>query len=68
MPYGDAIYQADRTWTAAEQREADAQLGRLAAALSRRLHSLASPARELLRRARPSRVGRRMCMAADSKS
>jgi hypothetical protein len=68
MPYGYAIYQADRTPTAAEQREADAQLGRLSAALLRRLQSLGRPARALLRRARPSATGRRTCVAAGSKS
>jgi hypothetical protein len=68
MPYGYAIYQADRTRTAAEQREVDARLGRLAAALLRRLHSLGRPARVLLRQAGPSRTSRRTCVAAGSKS
>jgi hypothetical protein len=68
MPYGYALYQADRTRTTAEQREVDAQLGRMSAALLRRLHSLAVPARVLLRRAGPSRTGRPTCVAASSKS
>ena len=68
MPYGYAIYQADRTRTVAEQREADAQLGRLSAALLRRFHSLGTPARVLLRRAGPSRTGRRTYVPAGSKS
>lgn len=68
MPYGYAIYQADRTPTAAEQREADAQLGRLSAALQKRLRSLGSPVRVLLRRPRPSPTGRRTCVAVGSKS
>jgi hypothetical protein len=68
MPYGYAIYQADRTATTAEQREADAQLGRLSAALQKRLRSLGSPARVLLRRTSPRQSGRRTCVAAPSKS
>jgi hypothetical protein len=68
MPYGYAIYQADRTPTTAEQREADAQLGRLSAALQKRLRSLGSPARVLLRRPRPTQTGRRTCVAVSSKS
>jgi hypothetical protein len=68
MPYGYATYQAERTRTVAEQREADAELGRLAAALLRRLHSLASPARVRLSRTGRSRASRPTCVVADSKS
>jgi hypothetical protein len=68
MPYGYAIYQADRTPTAAEQREADAQLGRLSAALQKRLRSLRRPARVLLRRPRPSQTGRPTRVAVGSRS
>jgi hypothetical protein len=51
MTYGYAMYQADRIPTAAEQREADARLGRAAAAI-RRLSRLPG---------RPARARRRAC-------
>jgi hypothetical protein len=45
MPsYGYMVYQAERAKSPAEQREADAQLGRLFAALAQWRHSLAKPA------------------------
>jgi hypothetical protein len=51
MPdYGYMIYQAERAMTRTEQREADADLGRQAAALAGLCQSLAQPARALLRR------------------
>ncbi len=45
MNTGYLIYQAERTRTAAEQREVDATHGELAAALNRLWRSLAAPLR-----------------------
>ena len=69
MPtYGYVIYQAERTMTRAEQREADAQLGRLFAALPRWRRSLTRPARALRRQPGISRTSPRPCLPADAKS
>ena len=45
MNTGYLIYQAERTMTAAEQREVDASHAELAAAVSRLWRSLAAPLR-----------------------
>ena len=49
LNYGYMCYQAERTKTPAEQREADAQLGHLFAALAQLLGSLAKPVLALRR-------------------
>jgi hypothetical protein len=50
MPYyGYMLYQAERVKTGAEQREADAELGRRIAALGQLRRSLARRVRGLLR-------------------
>jgi hypothetical protein len=45
LNYGYLTYQAERTMTTAEQRETDAQLGRLSAAFAQLLRPLTKPAR-----------------------
>jgi hypothetical protein len=62
MTYGYAAYQADRTLTAAEQREADARLGRAAAAIRRLGRLLARPARARRRAARVRPADGRLAM------
>lgn len=48
MPYSfHQVYDAERVRTPAERREADAQLGRAAAAVSRLGHHLCQPARAI---------------------
>jgi hypothetical protein len=49
LNYGYLTYQAERTMTQAEQRETDAQLGRLSAAFAQLLRLLTKPARALRR-------------------
>jgi hypothetical protein len=66
--YGYTCYQAERARTLAEQREADAQLGQLIAALGQFLGSLARPVRALRRHSGTGPVGRRACMPAGSGS
>jgi hypothetical protein len=61
MTYGYAIYQADRTPTAAEQREADARLGRAAAAI-RRLSRLPGSSARARRRACARQADGRLVM------
>lgn len=48
--YGYTCYQEERAKTRAEQRDADAQVGQLLAALGQLLGSLAKPVRALRRR------------------
>jgi hypothetical protein len=62
MTYGYAMYQADRTPTTAEQREADARLGRAAAGLRRLSRPLAWRARARRRAARARQVDGRLAM------
>ena len=66
--YGYTCYQAERARTLAEQREADAQLGRLFAALGQFLGSLARPVRALRRQSGTGPVGRPACTPAGSVS
>jgi hypothetical protein len=47
MFYGYTAYQAERPMARAEQRQADAQLGKLCAALAHWRQSLASPVRAI---------------------
>jgi hypothetical protein len=61
MTYGYAMYQADRTPAAAEQREADARLGRAAAAIRRLSRAPAWSARAR-RRARARQADGRLVM------
>ena len=49
LNYGYLTYQAERAKTQTEQREADAQLGRLSAAFAQVLRPLTKPARTLRR-------------------
>jgi hypothetical protein len=49
LNYGYMCYQAERPKTQAQQREADAQLGQLYAALAGLLRPLAAPVRALRR-------------------
>ena len=58
MPYhGYLLYQAERVWTPAEQRSADARLGRRAAALAHVFRSIARPARAPRRQTATGRPG-----------
>jgi hypothetical protein len=61
--YGYLTYQAERARAPAEQRETDAQLGRLSAAFAQLLRPLTKSARALRRR--PG-AGLRPCMPADN--
>jgi hypothetical protein len=61
MTYGYAMYEAGRTPTTAEQREADARLGRAAAAIRRLSRPPAWSARAR-RRARARPVDGRLAM------
>jgi hypothetical protein len=63
--YGYVVYQAERPLARAEQREADAQLGRRFAALAQWRRSLASPARALRRQSGTSPAGPRACVPVD---
>jgi hypothetical protein len=54
LNYGYMGYQAERPKSRAEQRQADAQLGELFAALGQLLGSLAKPARALRRQTGPA--------------
>ena len=58
MNTGYLIYQAERSMTAAEQRRVDDQNGKLAASVTRRVHSFAAPL-NVLRRAHNGRQGSR---------
>ena len=49
LNYGYLTYQAERAKTQTEQRETDAQLGRLSAAFAQMLRPLTKPARTLRR-------------------
>jgi hypothetical protein len=69
LNYGYLTYQAERTMTQAEQRETDAQLGRLSAVFAQLLRLLTKPARALRRQPATSprgRAGRRIEHAAGS--
>lgn len=61
--YGYLTYQAERAKPPAEQREADAQLGRLSAAFAQLLRPLTKSARTLHRH--PG-TGLRPCIPADN--
>jgi hypothetical protein len=61
MPYY-LPYQAERATTGAQQQAADAQLGRLAAALAGLCRSLAQPVRALRRRSSPTPSARPACV------
>jgi hypothetical protein len=56
MNTGYMIYQAERTKSAAEQREVDRSNAKLAAAISRPWRALAAPLRARRARRRPVRV------------
>jgi hypothetical protein len=58
VSFGYVVYQAERTLAPAEQREADAQLGRRCAALAQLRHTLAKPARALRRQSGTSPMSR----------
>ena len=64
--YGYLTYQAERTKTQAEQRETDAQLGRLSAAFAELLRPLTKPAHALRRQPSTSQPGLRPCLPADA--
>lgn len=67
LNYGYLTYQAERTMTQAEQRETDAQLGRLSAAFAQ--CSVHSPSRRALRRQPGTdQPGLRPCMPTDNVS
>jgi hypothetical protein len=68
LNYGYLTYQAERTLTQAEQRETDAQLGRLSAAFAQLLRLLTKPARALRRQPGTDQPGLRPCMPADNLS
>jgi hypothetical protein len=53
LTYGYLAYQAERPKSRAEQREADAQLGQLFAAIAQLLCLLAKPVRALRRQSVP---------------
>ncbi len=61
MNTGYLIYQAERTRTAAEQREVDASHAELAAAVSRLWRSLAAPLRSRHRGQRGTQREERAC-------
>jgi hypothetical protein len=62
---GYVIYQAERPLARAEQRAADAQLGRCCAALAQWGRSLARPARALRRQRDVSPAGARARVPVD---
>jgi len=66
--YGYLTYQAERAKTQAEQRETDAQLGRLSAAFAQLLRPLTKPARAWRRQPGTGQPGLRPCMPADNGS
>ena len=68
LNYGYLTYQAERTMTQAEQRETDAQLGRLSAAFAQLLRPLTKPARALRPQPGTGDPGLRPCMPADNVS
>ena len=68
LNYGYLTYQAERTMTQAEQRETDAQLGRLSAAFAQLLRLLTKPARALRPQPGTDQPGLRPCMPADNLS
>ena len=68
LSYGYLAYQAEHAKTQAGQREADAQLGQLSAALAPWFRSLAKPVRALRRQSGTGPQGLRACMPADSVS
>jgi len=58
MNTGYLIYQAERSMTAAEQRRIDEHSGKLAASVTKRVHSFAAPL-NFLRRAHNGQQGSR---------
>jgi hypothetical protein len=68
IPYGYAIYRAESPLSPGQQREADGQLGRFYAGLSRLRRSRARTVRAPRRMAGPSAASRRACVPADSGS
>jgi hypothetical protein len=66
LNYGYLTYQAERAMTQAEQRETDAQLGRLSAAFAQLLRPLTRPARALRRQPGTDQQGPQPCMPVHS--
>jgi hypothetical protein len=64
--YGYMLHEAERTRSPAEQRAADALLGRHSAALARLFRSLARPARALRRQPGASLPAPRACLCSTS--
>ncbi len=63
---GYTIYYVERAKTRAEQRAADAQLGRRAAAVAQLCRSLARPVRALRHRSSPGPAARPACASASN--
>ena len=65
ISFGYTVFQAERPLARAEQRAADAQLGRYCAALAQWRQSLARPARALRRESGAYLTSPRACVPVD---